>query len=775
MSLLRPLLVCWKKYKLTMAIAHSKYWKKILLLNLFVGAFPVVIIGSFSYLKVGEIIQDNVREANSTMLLLTQNNVEKELKIIDHSIIRVMDSPLIYSAMSKTVSSADFQRINEISYALRNIRSFHLMPENVFFINFEYKWLIDTDGVSFFDDSGIDESIVSYLDVNKSSFWKMHSDNLADSSYTQRVDLVKKVPLNSIDSSELVVIRMPLHQISRQVPSEKYLGEMMILDDEFHVISHAREDNLGKNYSDLAKRINQNNSMSGELELEVNGASHLVVYRRSEYNNWLYVLSTPISTILMETKSIGNLTLAICVVILLFLVFISLAGSSTLYRPVKELYDAIKTQGKDKIDAVDEFDVINNKLAQLSKSYDQMLASSVREKEQLQELYIIKLLHGQIRNNKHEAFPVVLDYLQKWRKENILIIGIPTLVDTPFNNKEIDLVLVALSSHIKEEIPELMRLGPVIIDSNIVLLLGRELVDRDMSSNLPSDLASALKQSVYKKYSVNIHIAVGRTLDGLEGAFASFRETSEMLKRAMLKGNSITSMDDNCGKNFAKHVMADQLKSDLVDALINIDRFRVHELINEMQELYYREKNSIHEFKEYFLKIILDISALVHAKNGYICLFDGGIDCVLKELIDMKEYSLISMYVHDKILVPIMNALEQYTKDDRFHLVEETIKIIEKEYDSDITLDSSAMRLHCSPDHLGRVFKKETGFNYGDYLIWYRIKIAKKLLTDTDMKIFEISEKLRYSNPQNFIRTFRRIEGRTPGQYRMVASSHYHR
>ncbi|MNW15232.1 Helix-turn-helix domain protein [compost metagenome] len=40
------------------------------------------------------------------------------------------------------------------------------------------------------------------------------------------------------------------------------------------------------------------------------------------------------------------------------------------------------------------------------------------------------------------------------------------------------------------------------------------------------------------------------------------------------------------------------------------------------------------------------------------------------------------------------------------------------------------------------------------------------MLVETNMKISDISEKLKYTNSTNFIRSFRKVEGETPGQYR---------
>jgi len=46
--------------------------------------------------------------------------------------------------------------------------------------------------------------------------------------------------------------------------------------------------------------------------------------------------------------------------------------------------------------------------------------------------------------------------------------------------------------------------------------------------------------------------------------------------------------------------------------------------------------------------------------------------------------------------------------------------------------------------------------------------MAKQWLIETDMKIGDIADRLAYTNPQNFIRFFRKMENMTPGQYRKL-------
>lgn len=57
---------------------------------------------------------------------------------------------------------------------------------------------------------------------------------------------------------------------------------------------------------------------------------------------------------------------------------------------------------------------------------------------------------------------------------------------------------------------------------------------------------------------------------------------------------------------------------------------------------------------------------------------------------------------------------------------------------------------------------------FSDYLAQYRIDMAKRWLLETNMKISEIADRLKYKNSENFIRFFKKITGVTPGKYRKI-------
>jgi YesN/AraC family two-component response regulator len=59
-----------------------------------------------------------------------------------------------------------------------------------------------------------------------------------------------------------------------------------------------------------------------------------------------------------------------------------------------------------------------------------------------------------------------------------------------------------------------------------------------------------------------------------------------------------------------------------------------------------------------------------------------------------------------------------------------------------------------SPHYVSRVFRQETGTNFGEYLTQYRIDMAKKWLKESDMKIVEIANGCSTTTPPTLYAPF---------------------
>ncbi len=85
---------------------------------------------------------------------------------------------------------------------------------------------------------------------------------------------------------------------------------------------------------------------------------------------------------------------------------------------------------------------------------------------------------------------------------------------------------------------------------------------------------------------------------------------------------------------------------------------------------------------------------------------------------------------------------------------------------TNLNLSLIAKEVNVSKNHLSREYSKETGETIVEYISKIRIKEAKKLLENTNLKTYEIAEKIGFSNSETFFRTFKKYCGITPKQYK---------
>jgi len=91
---------------------------------------------------------------------------------------------------------------------------------------------------------------------------------------------------------------------------------------------------------------------------------------------------------------------------------------------------------------------------------------------------------------------------------------------------------------------------------------------------------------------------------------------------------------------------------------------------------------------------------------------------------------------------------------------------IEANFHENISLKNIAGQFYMNPVYLGQLFRKTYGVYFNDFLLHIRVNEAKKLLRQTDKRIYEIAEEVGFSNADYFVTQFEKIEQMTPTEYR---------
>lgn len=94
--------------------------------------------------------------------------------------------------------------------------------------------------------------------------------------------------------------------------------------------------------------------------------------------------------------------------------------------------------------------------------------------------------------------------------------------------------------------------------------------------------------------------------------------------------------------------------------------------------------------------------------------------------------------------------------------------LIEKNYKEKLTSEKMAKELYVSETYFCRIFKKNFGYCFQNYLCMYRIEKEKTLLKTTKKTISEISMEIGFNSFSFFGKMFKEYVGVTPSQYRKI-------
>lgn len=124
-------------------------------------------------------------------------------------------------------------------------------------------------------------------------------------------------------------------------------------------------------------------------------------------------------------------------------------------------------------------------------------------------------------------------------------------------------------------------------------------------------------------------------------------------------------------------------------------------------------------------------------------------DCFL----DMCR-KIMEMYHDEKSVRPssLIYAVKEYVN---MHLSDATL-----------ALAGTAEKFYLNSSYLSRIFKKEMGVSFVEYVNAQRIERAKSLLEETDLKIYEVAEKVGTGNANYLGILFKKAVGCTPYEYR---------
>lgn len=199
---------------------------------------------------------------------------------------------------------------------------------------------------------------------------------------------------------------------------------------------------------------------------------------------------------------------------------------------------------------------------------------------------------------------------------------------------------------------------------------------------------------------------------------------------------------------------------------------------------YMKQANGLRAEQEvaaFFRKIemtnVRSVELCIHNLVVVICRFINMTGEIESEELDY--YHVIDRIEHLETIYELMqeiNALVQayinHASQKRFEkndgTIEQIVRFMEENYHKpNLSIMDLEEHMHYSGNHIRNLFKEAYQCTPMEYLLQLRIRKAKELLAETDLKAVEIAEKVGYENSKYFYSLFKKHTGMTTYEYRV--------
>jgi two-component system response regulator YesN len=144
------------------------------------------------------------------------------------------------------------------------------------------------------------------------------------------------------------------------------------------------------------------------------------------------------------------------------------------------------------------------------------------------------------------------------------------------------------------------------------------------------------------------------------------------------------------------------------------------------------------------------------------------LEVINKEDLEMLNYSNlkeVEVFLKE-LLLHLHNLICFNPAEKNQQMIQQMKEYIADNYQKGITLSEMARDFNISISYLSSLFHEETGESFSEYLNLLRLNKAKELLKSTDIKIYQIADRLGFNDAYYFSSWFKKQVGASPTTYR---------
>ncbi|HHW46833.1 MAG TPA: response regulator [Clostridiales bacterium] len=322
--------------------------------------------------------------------------------------------------------------------------------------------------------------------------------------------------------------------------------------------------------------------------------------------------------------------------------------------------------------------------------------------------------------------------------------------------------------NISEEITGKYKAGVVFTHNEyIVFIFTLKDSNKEDFINKSFSILEEIRISIEKYLETPVTIGIGRFCLDISFLPYSYEDAVTALDYSMvLKKNHVIYIEDlepdNCKKlNF------DELKERSLTSCIKVGTpGEISAVIDGLFKEIIQAQISFKDYQIYLLEMLTVV--LKVAKDLNVDMFNlfGETNNLISEIYKLKELDDAREWLTN-ICIKIRNCISINRQDTSKQIVKKAVEYVNSNFhDSEIVIEKVCKHLHISSSYFSTLFKKEMNMTFNNYLTKVRMEAAKELLRTTNMKTYEIAQRVGFSEPNYFSYCFKKKFGISPSEFR---------
>lgn len=348
--------------------------------------------------------------------------------------------------------------------------------------------------------------------------------------------------------------------------------------------------------------------------------------------------------------------------------------------------------------------------------------------------------------------------------------GKPGAVQSLRDTGDIHLQLFACLN-IAEEICGRHEFGRVFVHrDDLVLLTSAQDEDREGLVQRTIAVLEEILQHVQRYLKLTVTAGSGTVCESPAMLYNSFADASAALDYRVILGNNRVIWIEDVETRSAAALPFDELAQQSLIRTLKLGT--VQELTRELDELFAGldlGQVSASDYQIFLLEIVTSILRVAKEAGAELEELAGGGLGLLAEINRFNNLGEAKQWIIG-VCTRLMESIASERQSGYNQLVEQAKAYIREHYgEPDISIGRVCKHLHISTGYFSSIFKKEVKMTFVNYLMQIRLEAAKDLLRSTELKAFEIAERIGFADPNYFSFCFRKKYGQSPKEYKNSA------